>query len=70
VSTKPLGCVYEGPPAKVFDEGDVGVVTKDGGEAPHAEELGKGDVVGVTAEGDREVMCKCTRVDRVYFSGT
>jgi hypothetical protein len=52
--------VDEGPPAKVFGGGDIGVVTKDGGEAPHAEEFGKSDVVGVNAEGDREVMCKCT----------
>jgi hypothetical protein len=37
-----------------FGRGDVGEVTEDGGEAPHVEELGEGDV-SVDADGVDEV---------------
>ena len=35
---------------RCFGRGDIGEVTKDGGEANHAEELGKGDA-GVDTKG-------------------
>ena len=45
----------EGYPTKVFGENPPkkGEVTKDGGEAPHAEELGKGD-----ADVDADAACQ------------